>query len=409
MTTTSIGSGSDALVLGVSEDAYGGNAQFTVSVDGRQVGGVLTATSLHGSGQSDTVDVLGNWAAGPHTVTINFLNDAWGGSAAKDRNLYLDRATYNGAAVSGAAAALPVSGPHSFGLTDPGSTVVWSGLLAPQPRVNPGDTLDIAGSTFAAQGSQLSGVTVDLTGSQASPAGLAVQNGSIGKLDLVPSAGGDLSIPQYGKLTVTGIVTIQGALQSGGRPAAPGALAVTVGGGATLNLNGGQLADGASLVITGPAATVNNAGILSLANTRQFAIHADLAGAGTIQSLPTAASSGVAIELDGAVSAAQTVRLDGGTLQLDQPMRFMGTVAGFTTSAPGGPASCVRLAHARATGASFQQGAGNAGTLSVSMQDPATGAAGTAVIHVAGSFASNAFVFTNDAATQSALIRLAPL
>ena len=408
MTTTSIGSGSDTLVLNVSEDAYGGNAQFTVSVDGVQVGGVLTATSLHGSGQSDAVSVFGNWAAGSHTVTVNFLNDAWGGSAAKDRNLYIDGATYDGAAVSGAAAALPSNGPHSFALTDPGSTVTWSGAPAPQPTVNPGDTLAIAGGTFAAQGAQLSGVTVDLTGSQAAPGGLTVQNGSVGKLQLLPLTGGDMGIAKYGTLTVAGNVTIQGALQSGGRPAAPGALAVTLNSGATLNLNGGQLADGASLVVNGPAGTVANAGTLSLSNTRGFAIHANLSGAGTIQSVPTAASSGVTIELDGAVSAGQTVLLNGGTLQLDQPMRFMGTVAGFTASAPGGPASTLRLGHARATGTSFQQGANNAGTLSVSVQDPATGSSETAAIHVAGSFAPNAFVFTNDAATQSAVIRLAP-
>ena len=155
--------------------------------------------------------------------------------------------------------------------------------------------------------------------------------------------------------------------------------------------------------------TVTNTGTLTLLNTGQFAIHADLAGAGTIQSVPAAASSGVNIELDGAVAAGQTVRLDGGTLQLDQPMRFMGTVSGMTTSSPGGPASRLALEHTTVTGTSFQQGANNAGTLSVFLQDPATGAAGTAAIHVAGSFASNAFVFTNDAATQSALIRVAPL
>ncbi len=408
MATTSIGSGSDTLVLNVSEDAYGGDAQFTVSVDGRQVGGVLTATSPHGSGRSDAISVLGNWAAGAHTVTVDFLNDAWGGSAAKDRNLYIDGATYDGAGVTGAAAALLVNGPHSFTLTDPGSTVAWSGAPAPQPTTNGGDTLTLSGGTYAAQGGQLSGVTVNLTGSQASPANLALQNASVGKIELVPAAGADMGISKYGKVTVTGTATVQGGLQSGGRPAAPGALAVTLNSGATLNLNGGQLADGASLVITGPAGTVTNAGTLSLSNTRAFAIHANLSGAGTIQSVPTADTSGVTVELDGAVSAGQTVLLNGGTLQLDQPMRFMGTVAGLITSAPGGPASSLRLEHAKAVGASFQQGANKAGTLSVSMQDPATGAAGTAAIHVAGSFAPNAFVFTNDAATQSALIRLAP-
>ena len=161
MTTTSIGSGSDTLTLKLSEDAYRGDAQFTVSVDGHQVGGVLTATTAHGSGKSDTVNVLGNWAAGAHTVTVNFLNDAWGGSANADRNLYVDGAAFNGAAVSGAAMALTASGPKSFGLTDAGSTVNWGGASSSQPQVNPGDTLNVTAGTFAAQGGQVSGVTVD--------------------------------------------------------------------------------------------------------------------------------------------------------------------------------------------------------------------------------------------------------
>ncbi len=100
MTATTIGAGSNKLALAMTEDAYRGNAQFTVSVDGQQVGGVLTASALHGSGASDTVNVLGNWAAGPHTVAVNFLNDAWGGSAGADRNLYVDGAIFNGKAVS---------------------------------------------------------------------------------------------------------------------------------------------------------------------------------------------------------------------------------------------------------------------------------------------------------------------
>ena len=416
MTATTIGAGSDMLALKVSEDAYAGDAQFTVSVDGQQVGGGLTATSLHGSGQSDTVNVLGNWAAGPHTVTVNFLNDAWGGTPDTDRNLYVDSAIYDTRPVSGAAAAFYSSGPQSFSLTDVGSTFDWDGKTSTalidgttspsQPEVNPGDNLILTGGTFTAQGSRLSGVTVYFNG-QASVANLAVQDGSVGDLTLSSFFNLPRS-PGAGTLDVAGTVTIEKPLHWGGRYA-PDSLDVTLNGGATLNVNGGNLGRAASLVVNGsPGATVVNTGTLSLSSTTQFAIHADLAGAGIIQSVPAPDASGVTIELDGAVSAAQTVQLDGGTLQLDQPMRFMGTVAGLVTSAPGGPASELQFMHTTVTGTSFQGGAG-AGTLSVFTQDPGTGAAGTAVIHVSGSFAPNAFVFTNDAATQSALIRLAPL
>lgn len=113
-----IGSGSDTLVLRISQDAWQGDAQYTISVDGKQVGGTLTAKALHGSGLSDTVTVKGDWAVGPHNIAVTFLNDAWGGSAGTDRNLYVDGATYNGAAVSGAAQPLYSNGAASFQVSD---------------------------------------------------------------------------------------------------------------------------------------------------------------------------------------------------------------------------------------------------------------------------------------------------
>ncbi|MCJ2011551.1 hypothetical protein MKK53_03285, partial [Methylobacterium sp. J-076] len=53
--TMNIGTGSDTLVLKLSEDAYKGDAQYTISVDGKQVGGTLTAHASHAAGQSDTI------------------------------------------------------------------------------------------------------------------------------------------------------------------------------------------------------------------------------------------------------------------------------------------------------------------------------------------------------------------
>ena len=128
--TTTVGAGPDTLVLRVTQDYYQGSALYTVSVDGRQIGGVLAATALRGGGQADTVNVLGDFAAGAHTLTVAFLNDAWDGSAATDRNLYLESATYNGAAINGAAAVMESEGPRNFGFTDNGS--------APPPPPPPG-------------------------------------------------------------------------------------------------------------------------------------------------------------------------------------------------------------------------------------------------------------------------------
>jgi hypothetical protein len=91
-----IGAGSDQLVFKISEDAYLGDALYTISVDGSQVGGALTAHASHAAGQSDTVEVQGNWGSGDHTVLVHFLNDRWDGTPDTDRNLYLDSVSFNG-------------------------------------------------------------------------------------------------------------------------------------------------------------------------------------------------------------------------------------------------------------------------------------------------------------------------
>ena len=75
---TTLGSGPDQLVLKLSQqawqgldgnpwrettpDEWAGNAQFTVAVDGVQVGGTLTASAAHAAGQDDTVTLLGTGA-----------------------------------------------------------------------------------------------------------------------------------------------------------------------------------------------------------------------------------------------------------------------------------------------------------------------------------------------------------
>ncbi|MGU3330918.1 carbohydrate-binding domain-containing protein, partial [Methylobacterium mesophilicum] len=106
------------MLLHISQDAYQGDAQYTVSVDGKQIGGTLTAHASHAAGQSDTVTVNGDWASGGHTVAVNFLNDAYGGSASLDRNLYVDSATYGGAAVADAHLILGGEGAQNFTFVD---------------------------------------------------------------------------------------------------------------------------------------------------------------------------------------------------------------------------------------------------------------------------------------------------
>ncbi|MBL6082053.1 family 16 glycosylhydrolase [Belnapia sp. T18] len=119
---TTLGSGSDTLVLKVSQDAYKGHAQYTISVDGKQIGGTQTASASHAAGQDDIVTVKGDWASGSHMVTVNFLNDAYGSSAAADRNLHVDGITYNGAVVAKGTADLHSNGSVAFSLVDLSNT-----------------------------------------------------------------------------------------------------------------------------------------------------------------------------------------------------------------------------------------------------------------------------------------------
>jgi hypothetical protein len=125
-----IGTGADSIVLKISEDAYNGHAQYTISVDGKQVGTTLTASASHAAGQYDVITVKGDWAPGAHKVTVNFTNDAWGGSAATDRNLHVDGITYNGKTLATGEADLLRNGPVDFAFTD--------GSATPAPSPAPG-------------------------------------------------------------------------------------------------------------------------------------------------------------------------------------------------------------------------------------------------------------------------------
>jgi Ca-dependent carbohydrate-binding module xylan-binding len=117
-----IGTGTDTLALQVSEDAWQGNAQFTVSVDGKQVGGTQTAVASHAAGQTQTFNVLGTFAAGTHVAAVDFLNDAYGGSPAADRNLYVTGATIDNSVISAATLTELSTGAKSFNFLAPGSS-----------------------------------------------------------------------------------------------------------------------------------------------------------------------------------------------------------------------------------------------------------------------------------------------
>jgi len=110
-----------SLVLHLSEDAWQGDAQFTVSVDGVQVGAAQAVTALHSQGKSEAFSFAGSFGAGPHQVGVSFINDAYGGTSTTDRNLYVDSISLNGAANPGATATMDSSGTQNFSVAGPAS------------------------------------------------------------------------------------------------------------------------------------------------------------------------------------------------------------------------------------------------------------------------------------------------
>ena len=157
--TTIIGAGNDTLALSIAEDAYQGDAQFTVSIDGKTIGGAQTATASHAAGVTQKFDVKGTFAPGQHSASINFLNDLYRGTSSTDRNLYVAGADIDGTAVPGASLTLLSSGARSFSFLAPG--------VAPPPPTTPaGLVLHLAEDAY--QGDAQFTVAVD--GRQLGPA-----------------------------------------------------------------------------------------------------------------------------------------------------------------------------------------------------------------------------------------------
>jgi len=91
-----LGSGNDVLRIGVSGDAWKGTPKFSVLVDGVKIGGVQTTSASHSADEESFLNVLGDFSPGLHKLAIRFLNDAFGGKASMDRNLYVESVEFNG-------------------------------------------------------------------------------------------------------------------------------------------------------------------------------------------------------------------------------------------------------------------------------------------------------------------------
>ena len=84
------------IAVHVSGDEHQGLPEFRLLVDGQQVGGIHTVTADQTLGQRQTVGFDLDASIPLNEIRVEFLNDAYGGSADKDRNLYVDSIEVNG-------------------------------------------------------------------------------------------------------------------------------------------------------------------------------------------------------------------------------------------------------------------------------------------------------------------------
>lgn len=116
------------LAFHMSEDAWHGDAQCYVSIDGRQLGEVQTITASHGLGQSQGMTFLAELGAGPHTVSVQLVHAASAGQSGEDRHLYIDAVEFNGARVASPTTVLHGSGSATFALNASGSAPAFLGM-----------------------------------------------------------------------------------------------------------------------------------------------------------------------------------------------------------------------------------------------------------------------------------------
>ncbi|MFL5289100.1 MAG: carbohydrate-binding domain-containing protein [Rhodopila sp.] len=107
----------DTLTLHLAEDAYNGNAQFKLSIDGKVISTPQEVTALHSAGAWQDLSFAGNFGAGTHTVGVQFTSDSYGGTAATDRNLYVNGVDLNDTHYGSGVTALMSNGTASFSIT----------------------------------------------------------------------------------------------------------------------------------------------------------------------------------------------------------------------------------------------------------------------------------------------------
>jgi Ca-dependent carbohydrate-binding module xylan-binding len=74
-------------------------------------------TALHSAGAWEDLSFAGTFGAGSHTIGVSFTNDAYGGTPATDRNLYINGIDVNGQHYGSGVTAMMGDGTQNFTVT----------------------------------------------------------------------------------------------------------------------------------------------------------------------------------------------------------------------------------------------------------------------------------------------------
>ena len=102
----SFGNGATLVRIGLSQDAWQGDAQYDIFLDGVLVAKDLVATASHAAGATAYLDLRTDLGDGAHVLKVQFTNDLWGGDATTDRNLFVDSVAVDGLDLNQSAALL---------------------------------------------------------------------------------------------------------------------------------------------------------------------------------------------------------------------------------------------------------------------------------------------------------------
>jgi len=129
------------LRIALSGDSWQEAPRYVVLLDGVQQGGERAVQASREAGEQEMITLSGDFASHSAAVTIRFLNDAWGGNAGADRNLYVEGMWLDGVN-QGKTASLLQNGDAVF-------------QIAPAPVPAPADTralaISLSGQSWAGQ------------------------------------------------------------------------------------------------------------------------------------------------------------------------------------------------------------------------------------------------------------------